>query len=97
MIFKDTGIIFEGRGKSDGHKYKKYELDGISKSLKKNITKKLESKKEHSDSIFPDKFEYGNSSYKMTIDKKSHYIIFYTIEKQVGKTYRTEGWSLLFR
>ena len=33
--------------KSDGHKYQSYELNGITKSLKKNIAKGLESKKEH--------------------------------------------------
>ena len=39
--------------KSDGHPYQPYELDGINKSFKKNITKGLESKKEHKESIFP--------------------------------------------
>lgn len=90
VIFtKDTKSDFQKHrdylrrnGKSDDHKYQKYELDGISKSLKKNITKGLENKKEHSDSIFPDDFEYGKNNYKMTIDKKSHHVIFYTIEKQ---------------
>ena len=31
-------------GKLDGHKLQRYELDGIKKSLKKNITKNLENK-----------------------------------------------------
>ena len=35
--------------KSDGHKYQKYELDGIGKSLKSNISKGLESVREHRD------------------------------------------------
>lgn len=47
-------------GKSDGHKYQKYELDGISKSLKSNISKSLTDIKEHKDSIFPKEFEYSN-------------------------------------
>ena len=67
-------------GKSDGHKYQKYELDGISKSLKSNISKGLIDIKEHKDSIFPKEFEYHSDSHKMYVDKKSHHIIFYTIE-----------------
>ena len=67
-------------GKSDGHKYQKYELDGISKSLKSNISKGLTDIKEHKDSIFPKEFEYHSDSHKMYVDKKSHHIIFYTIE-----------------
>ena len=67
-------------GKSDGHKYQKYELDGISKSLKTNISKELKNSKEHKDSIFPKEFEYHSGSHKMYVDKKSHHIIFYTIE-----------------
>lgn len=67
-------------GKSDGHKYQKYELDGISKSLKSNISKGLTDIKEHKDSIFPKEFEYHSDSHKMYVDKKSHHIVFYTIE-----------------
>jgi len=67
-------------GKSDGHKYQKYELDGISKSLKSNISKGLTDIKEHKDSIFPKEFEYHSGSHKMYVDKKSHHIVFYTIE-----------------
>ena len=67
-------------GKSDGHKYQKYELDGISKSLKSNISKGLTDIKEHKDSIFPKEFKYHSDSHKMYVDKKSHHIIFYTIE-----------------
>lgn len=70
--------------KSDGHKYQKYELDGIDKSLKKHIKDNIEKKKnekDHIDSIFPEDFEYSKNKYKMTIDKKSHHVIFYTIKK----------------
>ena len=67
-------------GKSDGHKYQKYELDGISKSLKSNISKGLTDIKEHKDSILPKEFEYHSDSHKMYVDKKSHHIVFYTIE-----------------
>ena len=66
-------------GKSDGHKYQRYELDGISKSLKKNITKGLENRTNHTDSIFPDKYEYDHKNYKMYVDKDSHHIIFYKV------------------
>ena len=34
-------------GKSDGHKYQKYELDSISKSLKTNISKGLKNSKKN--------------------------------------------------
>ena len=51
--------------KSDGHKYQSYELNGITKSLKKNIAKGLESKKEHPNSIYPKEFEYNSENYKM--------------------------------
>lgn len=67
------------RGKSDGHKYQKYELDGISKSLKSNISKGLTDIKEHKDSIFPKEFEYHSDSHKMYVDKKSHHIVFYKV------------------
>lgn len=66
-------------GKSDGHKYQKYELDGISKSLKSNISKGLKDIKEHKDSIFPKEFEYHSDSHKMYVDKKSHHIVFYKV------------------
>ena len=66
-------------GKSDGHKYQKYELDGISKSLKSNISKGLTDIKDHKDSIFPKEFEYHSDSHKMYIDKKSHHIVFYKV------------------
>lgn len=67
-------------GKSDGHKYQSYELDNISKSLKKNITGGLKNTKGHKDSIYPKEFEYSAEEYKMYVDKKSHHIIFYKIE-----------------
>lgn len=70
------------QGKPDGHKYQKYELDGISKSLKNNISKGLEEIDNHKDSIFPKEFEYNSNNHKMYIDKKSHHVIFYTIEKK---------------
>lgn len=66
-------------GKSDGHKYQKYELDGISKSLKSNISKGLTDIKEHKDSIFPKEFEYHSDSHKMYVDKKSHHVVFYKV------------------
>ena len=68
--------------KSDGHKYQKYELDSINNSLKKHIKDNIEKKKndkDHKDSIFPKEFEYSKDKYKMTIDKKSHHVIFYKI------------------
>ena len=75
-------------GKSDGHKYQKYELDGISKSLKSNISKGLTDIKEHKDSIFPKEFEYHSDSHKMYVDKKSHHIVFYkVITPKKGETY----------
>ena len=77
--FKKHREYLTRQGKSDGHKYQKYELDGIGKALKNNITKGLETKKDHSDSIFPKKYEYNSGSHKMHIDKKSHYVIFYTM------------------
>ena len=76
------------KGKSDGHKYQKYELDGISKSLKKNIKNGIEEIKDHKDSIFPKEYEYNASDYKMFVDKKSHHIVFYRIEKDSkGKSF----------
>ncbi len=66
--------------KSDGHNYQKYELDGINKSFKRNLKENLEKIKEPKDSIFPKEYEYNSNSHKMYVDKKSHYIVFYTIE-----------------
>jgi hypothetical protein len=67
--------------KTDGHKYQKYELDGISKSLKKNISGNLSNKKEHKDSIFPKEYDYSSKDYKMYVDKDSHHIVFYKIDQ----------------
>ena len=50
--FKKHRDFLRRKKKSDGNKYQKYELDGISDFLKKNISKSLEDKKSHSDSIF---------------------------------------------
>lgn len=66
--------------KSDGHKYQSYELKGINKSFKKNLRENLEKIKEPKDSIFPKEFEYSSNSHKMYVDKKSHYVVFYTVE-----------------
>lgn len=66
--------------KSDGHKYQSYELKGINKSFKKNLSENLEKIKEPKDSIFPKEFEYSSDSHKMYVDKKSHYVVFYTVE-----------------
>ena len=77
--FKRHRNFLKEKGKSDGHKYQKYELDGIYKSLRKNISKGLKDTKEHKDSIFPKEFEYSNDQYKMYVDKKSHHIVFYKV------------------
>ena len=66
--------------KSDGHKYQSYELKGINKSFKKNLKENLEKIKEPKDSIFPKEYEYSSDSHKMYVDKKSHYVVFYTVE-----------------
>ena len=66
--------------KSDGHKYQSYELKGINKSFKKNLKENLEKIKDPKDSIFPKEFEYSSDSHKMYVDKKSHYVVFYTVE-----------------
>ena len=66
--------------KSDGHKYQSYELKGINKSFKKNLGENLEKIKEPKDSIFPKEFEYSSDSHRMYVDKKSHYVVFYTVE-----------------
>jgi len=68
-------------GKTDGHKYQKYELDGISKSLKNNISNNLSNRKEHKDSIFPKEYEYSSKNYKMYVDKGSHHIVFYKVDQ----------------
>lgn len=68
-------------GKSDGHKYQDYELKGIRKSLRTNISKGLENTNHHKDSIYPKEYEFNSQNYKMYVDKKSHHIIFYRIEK----------------
>lgn len=88
--FKKYVEYLKGIRKSDGHKYQKYELDGMSKSLKKNITKGLENKTNHIDSIFPDGYEYSHKNYKMYVDKESHHVIFYKVNSnnntiKVGK------------
>lgn len=77
--FKKHIEYLKGIRKSDGHKYQKYELNSISKSLKKNITKGLENRTTHIDSIFPDKYEYGYKNYKMYVEKESHHVIFYQV------------------
>ena len=66
--------------KSDGHKYQSYELKGINKSFKKNLKENLEKIKDPKDSIFPKEFEYSSDNHKMYVDKKSHYVVFYTVE-----------------
>lgn len=65
--------------KSDGHSYQTYELDGISKSFKKNLRENIGKQKEHKDSIFPTEFEYHSDSHKMYVDKKSHHVVFYKV------------------
>ncbi len=65
--------------KSDGHSYQTYELDGISKSFKKNLQGNIGKQKEHKDSIFPKEFEYSSGSHKMYVDKKSHHVVFYKV------------------
>ena len=77
--FRKYNDFIRRKKKSDGHKYQKYELDGIYKSLRKNISKGLKDTKEHKDSIFPKEFEYSNDQYKMYVDKKSHHIVFYKV------------------
>ncbi len=92
---KDTNTDFRKhreyltrQGKSDGHKYQKYELDGIGKALKNNISNGIKDKKRHIDSIFPKEFEYNSNSHKMYVDKKSHHVVFYKIiEPKKGESY----------
>ena len=74
--------------KSDGHSYQTYELDGISKSFKKDLRENIGKQKKYKDSIFPKEFEYNSNSYKMYVDKKSHHIVFYkVITTKKGKQY----------
>lgn len=75
-------------GKTDGHKYQKYELDSISRTLKRDIKDGLKNKKTHVDSIYPKEFEYNSENYKMYVDKKHHHVVFYKIiEPTKGKSY----------
>lgn len=78
--FKKHNDYIRKQKKSDGHKYQSYESKGINDSFKKNLKGNLEKIKEPKDSIFPNKFEYNSKSHKMYVDKKSHYVVFYTIE-----------------
>lgn len=78
--FRKHNDYIRKQRKSDGHIYQSYELKGIKKSFKKNLEKNLEQIKDHKDSIFPKEFEYSSDSYKMFVDKKSHYVVFYTVE-----------------
>ena len=78
--FRKHNDYIRKQKKSDGHKYQSYELKGINKSFKKNLRENLEKIKEPKDSIFPKEFEYSSDSHKMYVDKKSHYVIFYTVE-----------------
>lgn len=79
--FKKHRDYLKRKGKSDGHKYQNYELNGISKSLKNNISKGIENTKEHKKSIYPKEFKYNFEDYNMYVDKKSHHIVFYKIER----------------
>lgn len=78
--FRKHNDYIRKQKKSDGHKYQSYESKGINDSFKKNLKGNLEKIKEPKDSIFPNKFEYNSKSHKMYVDKKSHYVVFYTIE-----------------
>ena len=49
--------------------------------LEEKLEKSLSELKVHKDSIYPDSFDYGKGNYKMYVDKKSHRILFYNIEK----------------
>ena len=79
--FRKHRAYLRKTGKNDGHKYQKYELDGISKSLKNNISNNLSNKKEHKDSIFPKEYDYSSKDYKMYVDKGSHHIVFYKVDQ----------------
>lgn len=63
--FKKHRDYLKSQEKSDGHKYQKYELDEIGKSLKNNIKKGIEKLKKHKDSIFPKKYDYNSQTHKM--------------------------------
>ena len=78
--FRKHNDYIRKQKKSDGHKYQSYELKGINKSFKKNLGENLEKIKEPKDSIFPKEYEYSSDSHKMYVDKKSHYVVFYTVE-----------------
>ena len=78
--FRKHNDYVQRLNKSDGHKYQSYELKGINKSFKKNLRENLEKIKEPKDSIFPKEFEYSSDSHKMYVDKRSHYVVFYTVE-----------------
>lgn len=78
--FRKHNDYIRKQKKSDGHKYQSYESKGINDSFKKNLKGNLEKINEPKDSIFPNKFEYNSKSHKMYVDKKSHYVVFYTIE-----------------
>lgn len=78
--FRKHNDYIRKQKKSDGHKYQSYESKGINDSFKKNLKGNLEKIKEPKDSIFPNEFEYNSKSHKMYVDKKSHYVVFYTIE-----------------
>lgn len=78
--FRKHNDYIRKQKKSDGHKYQSYELKGINKSFKKNLRENLEKIKEPKDSIFPKEYEYSSDSHKMYVDKKSHYVVFYTVE-----------------
>lgn len=78
--FRKHNDYVQRLNKSDGHKYQSYELKGINKSFKKNLKDNLEKIKTPKDSIFPKEFEYSSDSHKMYVDKRSHYVVFYTVE-----------------
>lgn len=78
--FRKHNDYVQRLNKSDGHKYQSYELKGINKSFKKNLKNNLEKIKTPKDSIFPKEFEYSSDSHKMYVDKRSHYVVFYTVE-----------------
>lgn len=78
--FRKHNDYVQRLNKSDGHKYQSYELKGINKSFKKNLKNNLEKIKTPKDSIFPKEFEYSSDTHKMYVDKRSHYVVFYTVE-----------------
>ena len=66
---------------SDSNKYNHIKPEKEKKKLRDDIGGSIESKDDHSDSIFPTEFDYGSDSHKMYIDKKSHHIVFYKVVK----------------